>query len=153
VGRVELGLWPHVEHEHLAPLGLCHQFLATDAGQPVGLGHHLLQRQAQFQQVFFGHLAQGHAEVRHVPAAQAVDHALALAAALHQPRFLQRLQVRTGELDIDADLGGHGLHRLFPLGQHLQHLQPLRAGQGLAHAGDLFVQKVLERSVVHWYTF
>ena len=53
---------------------------------------------------------------------------------------------------VGAGLGeglGQRVHRLLALRQHFQHLQPLRAGQGLAHASDLLVQKILERSVVH----
>ena len=150
---VVLLLRAHVDHDHLAAPGLRQQLLAPDAGHAGGIGHHLLQRHAQFDQVLFGHLAQRHAELGDIAAAEPVDHALAFAPHLHQPRLLQRLQMGAGELDVDAHVGGNRFDRLLPLRQHLQHLQPLRAGQCLAHAGDLFVQKILERFGCPWCTF
>jgi hypothetical protein len=56
--------------------------------------------------VLLGHLPQRDAQLRHVLAAEPVDHALAVAPALHQARFLQRLQVGAGQLDVDPDLLG-----------------------------------------------
>jgi hypothetical protein len=99
--------------------------------------------------VFLGHLAQRNAKLGDIGAAEPVDHALAVALHLHESRFLQRLQVGTGQLDVDTDLAGDGLDSLLALRQHFQNLQPLRAGQGLADPGDLFVQEILEGAVVH----
>jgi hypothetical protein len=69
---------------------------------------------------------------------------------LHQARFLQRLEVRTDELDVDRHrLRCQRLDGFLALRQQFEHLQALGAGERLAHTGDLLIEKVLECPVVH----
>ncbi|MDT4864909.1 hypothetical protein FQZ97_996850 [compost metagenome] len=141
----------HVDHHHLATPRLRHQGLAIHRRELARIRRHLIQRQAQFQQMFFRDLAQLHAKARHVGAGEPIVDELAFAPAGHQTRVAQRLEVRAGELDVDRQFHRQCVHRFFTLGKHLHQLQPLGAGQGFAYAGDLFVEQVFEFAVFHAY--
>lgn len=54
-----------------------------------------------------------------------------------------------GKFDVDVGLCGQDFDGLLTLSEYLQKFQPLGTGSGLADAGDLFVEQVLELALVH----
>src|SRR5437660_12398791 len=71
----------------------------------------------------------------------------ALLAALDQASLAQRLQMLRGVGQREPDLVGERLDAALALGEQLEQLEPVRAGQGLPDAGELSVEAVLEEAV------
>ena len=57
--------------------------------------------------------------------------------------------MRAGEFHADLGLCGEHLDCFFALAQELEELQAFRAGKGLADAGNLLVEVVLDISHTH----
>src|SRR5439155_15147140 len=106
------------------------------AHQPLQLGEPAL-----------GHAAQRPAQLEDRRVGEPIADKEALLAALDQPSLAQRLQMLRGIGQRDPDLVGERLGAALALGEQLEQLEPVRAGQGLPDAGELSVEAVLEEAV------
>ncbi len=105
-----------------------------------------------FQQMRLGHVADVEPQLGDVLSAQAVVDELALAPVLDQARFAQCLEMGARQAHVDARLLRERLHRLLALGEQFDQLEPLRAGERLADAGDVFVKGGLGDVGFHAHT-
>jgi hypothetical protein len=78
---------------------------------------------------------------------QAIENEQAFLAAVDQGRLSKRLQMLRRVGEGQAHLGRKGINCSLPLGQELENLQTTRTREGLADAGKLTVQAVLELPV------
>src|SRR5579859_5376791 len=136
-GRVFVG-WTHVEDDDLARGGPAKQLVAgdlLDAAAQVGVpGRAHLGEQRR------GGIADPREQPGYVVAGQRVEDAGALLARGDQPRLVKYLQVGRAAAQAQASLAGEILHAALALREQVHQLQPLRAGQRLADAGELLIQ-------------
>ncbi len=114
----------------------------------VGAVAEVIAHQAlQLGEPSLGDAAQGLAQLEDRRVREAVVHVQALLAALDEPAFAQRLQMLRGIGQRKPDLVGERFDRPLALGEQLEKLEAVRAGEGLPDAGELSVQAVLEEAM------
>ena len=64
-------------------------------------------------------------------------------------RFTQSPEVRTCQLDVDAEFAGQQFNCFLALSQQLHNFQSFRAGNRLAYARHLLIKYIFELSFVH----
>ena len=81
-----------------------------------------------------------------VVAGQRIGDEPPVAARFDQARFPEHPQMGARELHVDLGFAREDFDRLLALRQQFQHFQALRAGERLAHPGDVLVEKVFQRA-------
>lgn len=98
----------------------------------------------EIRQASLGNRANDLGQLEDIGVGQPVADEQAVLPAVDERRVFERLQVlrRVGERQLH--FRGQRLHRTFPLRQQLQDFEAVRIGEGLAEAGELPVEAVLE---------
>src|SRR6266511_578199 len=139
----------HVEDHHVAAGGALHQLGAADRLQGVAGHEVVLDDPVHLRQAGPGQVPQRGDEAGDLLAGQPVVHPGGLLAGLHQAGVAQHLQVRRGVGHPHPGRPGEGLDGVLALGEQLQQLDPLGAGDRLVGAGELLVEPVLCLTTLH----
>jgi len=94
----------------------------------------------------------GPQESLHLHIGQPVEDVRALLARLDQPGLAQHAQMGARVLDGGVRVPGEALDRLLSLTEEIEEFDALGAGEGVADAGELRVQGVLELAMGHGST-
>src|SRR5260221_1477334 len=94
-------------------------------------------------------VAQRPPEREHGGISQAIVDVEASLPRLHKSGVMQHVKVLRGVRDAERRLVGQFLHRALALGEQIEQLQPLWAGERFPQAGKLGVQLIFELTMCH----
>ena len=134
----------HVQHGYQAVAGALEQLLAGDGFEIVLDGEVSVHQLVHLRHVGLRQAPQAAEQRHHVLAAEAVEDMQALLAGVHQAHLAELLEVARGIGHRQAGETRQFLHAAFPLGEKFQHFQTVTVTEGLAHAGELGEELLLE---------